>query len=103
MLVTPGAYAGITVRLIEEAGFAVLHMTGAGTSAAFGLPDYGLLTMTEMVGNADLKHNHRHPTPLFDASVRDSFRRFGVDERGALRKGLRDETPRDEIPAEAAE
>lgn len=27
-------------------------MTGAGTSASFGLPDYGLLTMTEMAGNA---------------------------------------------------
>jgi 2-methylisocitrate lyase-like PEP mutase family enzyme len=27
-------------------------MTGAGTAASFGLPDYGLLTMTEMVGNA---------------------------------------------------
>jgi 2-methylisocitrate lyase-like PEP mutase family enzyme len=27
-------------------------MTGAGTSAAHGLPDYGLLTMSEMVDNA---------------------------------------------------
>jgi 2-methylisocitrate lyase-like PEP mutase family enzyme len=52
ILVAPGAYDGITARLIEQAGFAALYMTGAGTSASFGLPDYGLLTMTEMVGNA---------------------------------------------------
>jgi 2-methylisocitrate lyase-like PEP mutase family enzyme len=52
MLVAPGAYDGITARLIEQAGFQAVYMTGAGTSASFGLPDYGLLTMTEMVGNA---------------------------------------------------
>jgi 2-methylisocitrate lyase-like PEP mutase family enzyme len=52
MLVAPGAYDGITARLIEQAGYDAVYMTGAGTSASFGLPDYGLLTMTEMVGNA---------------------------------------------------
>jgi 2-methylisocitrate lyase-like PEP mutase family enzyme len=52
MLVAPGAYDGITAKLIEQAGFSALYMTGAGTSASFGLPDYGLLSMTEMVGNA---------------------------------------------------
>src|SRR3954471_24701494 len=52
MLVAPGAYDGITAKLIEQAGFSALYMTGAGTAASFGLPDYGLLTMTEMVGNA---------------------------------------------------
>jgi 2-methylisocitrate lyase-like PEP mutase family enzyme len=52
ILVAPGAYDGITARLIEQAGFSALYMTGAGTSASFGLPDYGLLTMTEMAGNA---------------------------------------------------
>ncbi len=52
MLVAPGAYDGITARLVEQAGFSAVYMTGAGTAASFGLPDYGLLTMTEMVGNA---------------------------------------------------
>lgn len=52
MLVAPGAYDGITARLIEQAGFSAVYMTGAGTSASFGLPDYGLLTMTEMVAAA---------------------------------------------------
>ncbi len=52
MIVAPGAYDGITARLIEQAGFDAVYMTGAGTSATFGYPDFGLLTMTEMVGNA---------------------------------------------------
>jgi 2-methylisocitrate lyase-like PEP mutase family enzyme len=52
MVVAPGAYDCITARLIEQAGYPAVYMTGAGTSAAYGLPDYGLLTMSEMVDNA---------------------------------------------------
>ena len=52
MLVAPGGYDGITARLIEQAGFSAVYMTGAGTAASFGLPDYGLLSVTEMVANA---------------------------------------------------
>lgn len=52
MVVAPGAYDCITARVIEQAGFPAVYMTGAGTSAAHGLPDYGLLTMSEMVDNA---------------------------------------------------
>ena len=52
MVVAPGAYDCITARVIEQAGFPCVYMTGAGTSAAHGLPDYGLLTMSEMVANA---------------------------------------------------
>jgi 2-methylisocitrate lyase-like PEP mutase family enzyme len=52
LLVAPGVYDGITARLAEQADFKALYMTGAGTSASYGLPDYGLLTMTEMVANA---------------------------------------------------
>ena len=52
MLIAPGTYDGVTARLIEQAGFRAAYMTGAGTSAARGFPDFGLLTMTEMVENA---------------------------------------------------
>lgn len=52
MIVAPGAYDGITAKLIEQAGFPVVYMTGAGTAATNGYPDYGLVTMTEMVENA---------------------------------------------------
>ncbi len=52
LIVAPGAYDAITARLVEQAGFPLVYMTGAGTAAARGYPDYGLLTMTEMVDNA---------------------------------------------------
>ncbi len=52
MVFAPGAYDAIGARLIEQAGFAAAYMTGAGTSAARGFPDFGLLTMSEMVDNA---------------------------------------------------
>jgi 2-methylisocitrate lyase-like PEP mutase family enzyme len=52
MIVAPGAYDGITARLVEQAGFAAVYMTGAGTSMARGFPDFGLLGMSEMVENA---------------------------------------------------
>jgi 2-methylisocitrate lyase-like PEP mutase family enzyme len=51
-LVAPGVYDALTARLVEQAGFAAAYMSGAGTSAARGYPDYGLLTMSEMVDNA---------------------------------------------------
>jgi 2-methylisocitrate lyase-like PEP mutase family enzyme len=54
IVLAPGAYDGITARLIEQAGFPAVYMTGAGTSAARGFPDYGLLTLTEMVENANV-------------------------------------------------
>ena len=49
----PGAFDPLAARLVEEAGFPAVYMTGFGTSAALlGRPDVGLLTMTEMVDNA---------------------------------------------------
>src|SRR5215470_14433077 len=53
MIVAPGAFDPLAARLVEEAGFPAVYMTGFGTSAALlGRPDVGLLTMTEMAGNA---------------------------------------------------
>jgi len=52
MIVAPGSIDCITARAIAQAGFSAAYMTGAGTSATLGYPDYGLITMTEMVGNA---------------------------------------------------
>jgi len=52
-IVAPGAFDPLAARLVEEAGFPAVYMTGFGTSAALlGRPDVGLLTMTEMAGNA---------------------------------------------------
>jgi 2-methylisocitrate lyase-like PEP mutase family enzyme len=51
LVVAPGAYDCVTARAIEQAGFPAVYMTGAGTAATLGYPDYGLLTMTEMADN----------------------------------------------------
>lgn len=52
MLVAPGAFECIGARIVEQTGFDAVYMTGAGTAATLGYPDYGLITMTEMVANA---------------------------------------------------
>ena len=52
MVIAPGAYDAITARTIAQAGFPAVYMTGAGTAASLGFPDFGLITMTEMVANA---------------------------------------------------
>ena len=54
MQIAPGAYDGITAKIIEQAGFPIVYMTGAGTAASLGFPDYGLVTMSEMVENAGI-------------------------------------------------
>ena len=52
MVSAPGCYDCITARSIERAGFEAVYMTGAGTAATLGYPDYGLVTMSEMADNA---------------------------------------------------
>ena len=53
MLVVPGAYDALSARLIAQAGFPAVYMTGFGTAASvLGQPDVGLLTMSEMVSRA---------------------------------------------------
>ncbi len=53
LLVAPGAYDALSARLIAQAGFSAVYMTGFGTAASvLGQPDVGLLTMSEMVSRA---------------------------------------------------
>lgn len=53
LLVAPGAYDALSARLIAQAGFPAVYMTGFGTAASvLGQPDVGLLTMSEMVARA---------------------------------------------------
>ncbi|MCP5028615.1 MAG: oxaloacetate decarboxylase [Actinomycetia bacterium] len=51
-IVAPGVYDALGARLVEQAGFDVVYMTGFGTSASLlGRPDIGLLGLGEMVDN----------------------------------------------------
>jgi 2,3-dimethylmalate lyase len=52
-VVAPGAYDALSARLVEQAGFDAVYMTGFGTTASLiGRPDVGLLSGTEMADNA---------------------------------------------------
>ena len=50
LIIAPGAYDGLTARLVELAGFPVVYATGAGiANSQLALADLGLLTMTEVL------------------------------------------------------
>ena len=49
-VVAPGAYDGLTARMIERGGFAAVYVTGAGIAySSLGQPDVGLVSFGEMV------------------------------------------------------
>ncbi len=48
-IVMPGAFNAATARLVERCGFPAVYVSGAGlANAAAGLPDIGLLSLTEV-------------------------------------------------------
>jgi 2-methylisocitrate lyase-like PEP mutase family enzyme len=47
-VVAPFVFDGLQARLAERAGFSALYLTGFGTAASRGLPDLGLLGMSDM-------------------------------------------------------
>jgi carboxyvinyl-carboxyphosphonate phosphorylmutase len=52
-LLLPGCYDALTAKILKQAGFPVLYMSGSAVTASItGKPDVGLLTMTEMVNQA---------------------------------------------------
>ncbi|MQA06825.1 MAG: isocitrate lyase [Streptosporangiales bacterium] len=48
LLVLPGVYDGLSARVAEEAGFECLYVSGGAIARSCGLPDLGLLSMTEV-------------------------------------------------------
>ena len=52
MVVAPFVMNALHAKIAQSVGFDAVYMTGSGTSAEKGFPDVGMLTMTEMVGNA---------------------------------------------------
>lgn len=54
ILQCPGAYDGYSARVLDTMGFDAIYMTGSGTTTSkLGLPDAGLITMPEMIENAN--------------------------------------------------
>lgn len=51
IVVAPGAFDAFTARLVENAGFEAVYVSGAGVSySQLCQPDVGLVSMTEMAG-----------------------------------------------------
>ncbi|SMD19480.1 oxaloacetate decarboxylase [Rhizobium sp. RU36D] len=49
----PGAGNALSARVIEDLGFEIVYLTGAGlANTAYGVPDIGLTTLTEVVNAA---------------------------------------------------
>ncbi|PLB39758.1 isocitrate lyase/PEP mutase family protein [Aspergillus candidus] len=48
ILAFPCSYDGLSSRLIEEAGFPMLFLSGFAVASSFGLPDTGYIAMAEM-------------------------------------------------------
>ncbi|MFY1638138.1 methylisocitrate lyase [Solwaraspora sp. WMMB335] len=50
LLRLPGAFNPLTARLVQQTGFEGVYVSGGALSAAAGLPDIGLTTLTEVAG-----------------------------------------------------
>ena len=51
-ILAPGVFNALVARMAERLGFQALYLSGATLSAAAGIPDVGLLTVTEFVEQA---------------------------------------------------
>src|SRR3546814_1942754 len=52
-VVAPGAYDGLSARLVEQAAFPAVYITGGGMARSMGMPDLGLMSLTEIVGRLE--------------------------------------------------
>jgi len=52
MALIPGCHDALGARLIEDAGFEAVYMSGFSVAASFGRPDLGILTMTDVVARS---------------------------------------------------
>jgi 2-methylisocitrate lyase-like PEP mutase family enzyme len=52
LLVAPGCFDGLTARLVQEAGFEAAYLSGGAVARSMGIPDIGLVTMSENIERA---------------------------------------------------
>ncbi|MEV1049263.1 oxaloacetate decarboxylase [Streptomyces sp. NPDC049916] len=51
--VAPGAYDGLSARLVEESGSELLYASGGAIARSCGVPDIGLLSLTEVAARIE--------------------------------------------------
>ena len=52
LLIAPGVFDGLSARLVEEAGFEAIYLSGGAVARSMGGPDIGLVTMSEVIERA---------------------------------------------------
>jgi 2-methylisocitrate lyase-like PEP mutase family enzyme len=52
LLVAPGCFDGLSARLVEQAGFEAAYLSGGAVARSMGIPDIGLVTMSESIERA---------------------------------------------------
>jgi 2-methylisocitrate lyase-like PEP mutase family enzyme len=53
-IVAPGAYDGLSARLIEQAEFPAIYASGGAIARSAGMPDLGLLSFSEIVARLEM-------------------------------------------------
>lgn len=51
-IAVPGVFNALVVKMAERLGFRAVYLSGGALSAAYGVPDVGLLTLSEFVAEA---------------------------------------------------
>jgi 2,3-dimethylmalate lyase len=70
LVVAPGVFDMVSLRLADTFGFDALYMTGYGTVAShMGLPDAGLATYSDMVGRVTAMAGMAHAPLIADADT----------------------------------
>ncbi|HWH80418.1 MAG TPA: isocitrate lyase/PEP mutase family protein, partial [Candidatus Binatus sp.] len=52
LLVAPGCFDGLSARLVQGAGFEAAYLSGGAVARSMGIPDIGLVTMSETIERA---------------------------------------------------
>ena len=69
LLVAPGVYDGLSAAVAARSGAAAAYVSGAAVSAAEGLPDIGLTTVTEMARAIAVARRHLNVPVIADADT----------------------------------
>lgn len=69
-LILPGAPNALSARVVEEAGFNAVYVSGAGVTNTFlGMPDLGLLSVTELADHVAAMADAVHVPLIVDADT----------------------------------
>ena len=54
MVVAPGVFDGLSARLVEQAGFPAVYASGGAIARSSGVPDLGLLSLSDVVARLSM-------------------------------------------------